>query len=311
MTIHTVTVNPALDVSAEAPTVVPGEKIRCTTSRVDPGGGGVNVSRVAHRLGADTVALLTSGGATGDEVQALLAAEGVSMAVVPIGERTRQSMTVHAVDTSDEYRFVLPGPRLTETERDSLQAELHRRLRPGDVVVLSGSLPPDTPTDFYATLAREATASGARVAVDTSGEALRAALAEGVWLVKPSRRELEELVAEPITGTLDAVSAATTLVSSGRAEIVAVSLGSDGAVVVSAEGAWHASAPRVQARSTVGAGDSFLAGLLVALDKGEPMDAALATAVAAGAATAMTEGTALCDSEVIQKLASRVKVVSL
>lgn len=311
MTIHTVTVNPALDVSAEAPRVVAGEKIRCERPRSDPGGGGVNVSRVITRMGGDTLAHLTHGGAIGEELLRLLHEEHVPTRPVAIANQTRQSMTVRALDTGEEYRFVLPGPAITPAELHSLQDAVVSSAQPGDVVVLSGSLAPGVPDSFYAEFAAALADREIRVAVDSSGLALERALRQGVWLVKPSRRELCEQIGRDVSTPTEVAQAARELVRSQASDIVAVSLGEHGAVCVSAEGAWHASAPRVVAKSAVGAGDSFLALLLISLDTGQPLERALSQAIAAGAATAMTEGTALCQPEVIERLSKQVEVTSL
>jgi 6-phosphofructokinase 2 len=190
----TVTVNPALDLSTTTGRVVSEHKLRCGPGRLDPGGGGVNVARVVHRLGGQALAVYTAGGASGEAYRRLIEAEHVPTLVVPIRESTRQNLTVDETTTGRQFRFVLEGPRLGEAEWRACLALVAASIPVGGYVVASGSLPPGVPEDFYARVARLARARGARCVVDASGPALREALAEGVFLVKPSRRELGEHV---------------------------------------------------------------------------------------------------------------------
>lgn len=307
----TVTLNPALDLSTAVAHVVDAHKLRCEAPVVHPGGGGVNVARVLHRLGADVLALCTAGGPTGERLSRLLAGEGVAGLYLPIGGDTRESFSVRETSTGREYRFVLPGPTLTGLEWQNCLDRL--RALPGHVryLVASGSLPPGVPTDFYARLARLARDVGARLVLDTSGPALAEALAEGVWLVKPSLRELSELSGEALTSPQARLAAARSLVASGGAQWVALSLGPEGAQLVSARHALYAAALEVPVRSTIGAGDSFLAGLLSALDRHEDNGAlALARGMAAAAAALSSPGTALCQSAAVDRLVAQVQVKS-
>lgn len=284
--VVTLTVNPALDVSTSTERVEPEHKLRCGPSRTDAGGGGVNVSRVIHRLGGQSIAIYAVGGPTGQAYRQLLEADELS--------------------TGRQFRFVLQGPHLTTDEWIECLAATQRAMTPGGYVVASGSLSPGMPDDFYARIARAATAIGARCIVDASGPALAAALREGVHLVKPSGRELGELVGRALPDLESRVEAAREIVARGASEIVALTLGGDGAVLVTAEGVTRLEVPPVEVHSTVGAGDSFLAALVLRLAQGRDLDAAFRAGVAAGTATAMTEATELCHRDDVERLEAQL-----
>ena len=301
--IVTLTMNPALDVSSSTEEVVPEHKLRCGPTRFDPGGGGVNVSRAIRNLGGHSIAIYPLGGPTGQAYRGYLEAEGIIGRVITVEGHTRESFTIDEVSTGEQFRFVLQGPTLREPEWRACLVVVGDLLPVGGFLVASGSLPPGVPDDFYAQLARIAADHDVRLVVDASGAALEAALADGVFLIKPSLRELGELVGAD--GPLDAqqqVQAARAIVADGRAEIVALSLGGAGAVLVTADEVLRLPTPLVQVRSTVGAGDAFLAGLVLRLAQGRTVAEAFRTAVAAGSATAMVPGTELCRAEDVARL---------
>lgn len=299
--ILTVTLNPALDISASTQQVVTEHKLRCTGSRLDPGGGGVNVSRVIHRLGGRSLALYTAGGPIGEAYRRLVDAERVPSVVVPIAGQTRQSLSVEERATGAQYRFVLEGPALSGEEWGACLDLIGQTVAPGGFLVASGSLPPGVPEDFYARAVRLAREAGAETIVDASGPALREALAEGVFAVAPSGRELEQLAGVPLPTVDDRVEAAAALVADGSARYVALTLGADGAVLVSAEGALRLGAPVVDVVSAVGAGDSFVAAFVLRLAQSRPVQAAFRAAVAAGTAAVVTPATALCDRADVER----------
>ncbi|KAA9393751.1 1-phosphofructokinase family hexose kinase [Kocuria coralli] len=301
--ILTVTPNPALDVSTSVDRVVAEHKMRCGSTRLDPGGGGVNVSRVVRNLGGRSLAVYTAGGPTGAAYRELLEREGVAGRVVRIGESTRESFTVDETGSREQFRFVLQGPSLTEPEWRDMLAAIAEDMPDHGFVVPSGSLPPGVPVDFYARIARLAREHDTRCVVDTSGESLRAALDEGVYLIKPSKRELGELTGASLDDDAALVDAATELVDAGRCEVVALTLGGAGAIVVTAEQTLRLPTPRVEVRSTVGAGDSFLGGFLLSLARGGELREAFRTGVAAGSATAALPATELCGARAVAELA--------
>jgi 6-phosphofructokinase 2 len=304
--IVTLTFNPAVDLSVEVDRVTPDEKLRCTSPRRDPGGGGINVARVIRRLGADAVAVFAAGGETGQRLEALLRGEALDTRAVGIAGETREDFTAVERAGGRQYRFVMPGPRLTAADRRRLVGEA-LALRPA-VIIASGSLPPGAPAESYARLARAARRAGARLALDAAGAPLSLGLAAGVWLVKPNRAELEALVGAPLPLAADRLAAGRDLVGGGAARIVAISLGAEGALVVTQDGAWMAAPPPLRPISSQGAGDSFLAGLVWALESGRPTPEALRWAMAAAGAALLVPGCALGRPADIRRLAPQVAV---
>lgn len=306
----TFTPNPALDLSTAVDRLVGSHKLRCAAPEVHPGGGGINVARVLHRLGSEVLALYPAGGATGERLHALLAAEGVPDRPLPIAGETRESLTVLARDSGQEYRFVLPGPRLSDAEWQAALTHLQTLPSAPAWLISSGSLPPGVTDDGHAQVARLAQHIGARMVVDSSGAALSAALAQGVWLVKPSLRELSDLAGTPLSTRAEQKQAARDLIGRGHAQVVALSLGAEGALLVTADQCLQADALPVPVAGSVGAGDSFLAGLIWALDRQAHPAQALATAMAAGAAAVMRTGTLLCQSVDVERMQQEVHVRS-
>lgn len=303
----TLTLNPALDLATTTDHVAPTHKLRCGPVQRFAGGGGINVARVLHRLGADVYAWALAGGAAGTQVRQLLAAEGVPTLLQPISGDTRENFSVVETTTSQEFRFVLPGPTLQPAEWQACLDALATHTPPPRWLIASGSLPPGTPDDFYAQLARVASGRGVRVAVDTSGPPLAAALQAGVALVKPSLRELRDVMQKPLEHAADWCTAAQSLVRSGAAATVALSVGEQGAVLATREGVWQAPALNVPATTgTTGAGDCFLAALVWALDRGDAPAEALRWGVAAGAAALLHPGTTLAQADDMQRLVHSV-----
>jgi 6-phosphofructokinase 2 len=297
--IATVTLNPALDLSSVADVVQPVHKIRTVGDNVDPGGGGINVARVVHALGGDTLALIAAGGVTGRYVEDLLDEARVPRRSVKIAGRTRVSLTVLERSTGLEYRFVPLGPVLAPVEWERVLATLDEVA--SRWLVLSGSLPQGAPEDAYAQIARRAAARGQLVAVDTSGPALEAAVAAGVALVKPSLRELEVLAGRPLAEPSEQEHETMAIVRSGRARLVALTLGAEGALLASAEGVVRLPAPVEPVHTAVGAGDAFLGALILALAGGAPGREALAWGIAAGAAAVAQMGTARLDRPGVER----------
>jgi 6-phosphofructokinase 2 len=300
--IITLTMNPALDVSTSTERVVSEHKMRCGVSRLDPGGGGVNVSRVIHRLGGHSFAVYAVGGPTGEAYRRLIEAEGVPTRAVPIAGSTRENFTIDETATDKQFRFVLQGPTLDESEWGACLAALERGMQPGGFVVASGSLPPGVPDDFYARVVKLAKERGARCIVDSSGPALTETLRHGVFMIKPSRRELSELVGSALGTEQSQLDAAVELIERGAAEFVALTLGADGAILASKDGVVRLPAPTIVVDSTVGAGDSFLGGFVLRLAQGRSPEQAFVTAVAAGSATAMLPATQLCTPHDVARL---------
>ncbi len=302
------TMNPAVDLSTDTERVLPTHKLRCGETLHDAGGGGINVARVLLRLGGSAHALCPAGGPSGEWLKSRVADEHLPASFVPIAQETRMSLTVHELSSGAEYRFVMPGPTLAEPE---WQACLHRLSdsQPFPAwVVASGSLPPGVPADFYARVARLCRERGARLVLDAAGPALAAALAEGVYLVKPNLRELGELLGQTLDEPVAWEAAARGLVDKGAAEVVALSLGHQGALLATRGGAWRADPLPVQVVSAVGAGDSFVGGMVASLQRGETLLDAFGWAMAAASATLLTAGTALCRTQDVDRLRAKVVI---
>lgn len=305
--IITLTMNPALDLSTATDRVVGEHKLRCGPTRLDPGGGGVNVARVIHRLGGQTVAIYAVGGPTGDAYRQLLESEGVPTRPVRIAGSTRQSFTVDELSTGKQFRFVLEGPEVSEPEWRACLAALEQAIPHGGYVVASGSLPPGVPVDFYARVARLCRDRGAHCIVDAAGPALAQALTEGVFMIKPSRRELGELVGGSLASEDSLVDAGLGIIARGSAQYVALTLGDRGAILASGAGVLRQRTPVVEVQSTVGAGDSFLGAFVLRLGQGREVESAFRSAVAAGTATAMTPATELCVREDVERLEAELQ----
>ncbi|WP_427914970.1 1-phosphofructokinase family hexose kinase [Ramlibacter sp. MMS24-I3-19] len=309
--VLTITLGPSVDTWTTTPRLVPEAKLRCTPPLHQPGGGGINVARVLHRLGTDVLALHVASGPTGTALAALLDHEQLPVLAVAGAGDTRRAWAVAETDTGREYRFVPPAPALPPSAIEAITAHVATVQPAPRYVVLSGSLPTDCETDFHARLAHSARSRGCIVALDGSGPALAAALESGVDVVKPSLHEMRELTGAQLDTLQERVAACRSLVASGRAGMVALTLGSQGAVLVTNEVALHAPALQVRAAGTVGAGDSFLAGLVHEMANGRGMHEALRTATAAGAATVLHNGTSLCDAGDVERLRPQVQVQSL
>lgn len=302
------TMNPCVDLATETDQVVPTHKLRCGETLHDAGGGGVNVARVLTRLGGHCTALCPAGGSTGQWLQKRMADEGLRSVFLPIAGETRVSFTVHEQRSGAEFRFVMPGPLLSEAEWQACLRWLEAADHFPDLLVASGSLPPGVPPGFDAHLARVCRERGARLVLDTSGPALAAALAEGVYLFKPNLRELAELTGRSLDTPEQWQAAARELVTQGRAEVVALTLGHLGAVLATREGVWAAPALDIPVASAVGAGDSFVAGMVWGLQQQWALPEAFAWGIAAGSAALLTAGTGLAHRPDVVRLRQQVRV---
>jgi 6-phosphofructokinase 2 len=309
--ILTITMNPALDVSTSTDKIMAAHKLRCAPETLHPGGGGINVARVLHRLRGDCMALYPAGGFKGQILRQLLDEEDVPNHCVPVEGETRESFSVLEASSGQEFRFVLPGPHLTPLEWQACLDYVSEFEAPCRYIVASGSLPPGVPVDFYARLAALARARGSLLVLDTSGPALAAALATGVFMVKPSLRELRELSGQPLDTEQQWLGVAQQLVTNGQAQIVALSLGADGALLVTARQTLRARSLPVQVVSSIGAGDSFVAGLLWALNLQKDLEQAFRYGMAAGAAALLSAGTALCQVADVERLHNEVTITSV
>lgn len=285
--------NPALDVTTSADRVAPTDKIRCRGLRYDAGGGGINVARIARVLGGSVSAVLLAGGHTGDLVTKLVGEADVPYRRVDITESTRESFTIDEECSGRQYRFVLPGPRLSFVEQARCLDELRDTARSAELVVASGSLPPGVPADFSQRVADMCRELGVLLVLDTSGGGLRH-ITSGVFLLKPSIRELRDHFGRKLVSEADQLAAAYELIDSGGSQTVVVSLGSKGALLATAHGSQRFSPVPVRVISGVGAGDAMTAAITVGVTRGWSLSKSVRYGISTGTAMLMTPGTAPC-----------------
>lgn len=295
--VLTITLNPSVDKSSSVGSIIPEKKLRCNSPKYEAGGGGVNVSRALKRLGISSDAFFTSGGRTGRLLEELLQAEQLNIFPFHIAAETRENFIVLDTSNNKQYRFGFPGERLKKEEQNEILNSVKGMNPFPDFVVISGSLPEETDPNFMKQLVNACKSKGSKVVIDTSGEALKTAVEEGVLLLKPNIGELAILVGKDKLEEADVDQAAQLIISQGKAEIVVVSLGSQGAILFSATEKIQIAAPHVEVKSTVGAGDSMVAGMISVLVKGGDYREVLSMGIACGSATTMTEGTGLFTRE--------------
>ena len=307
--IATLTLNPALDIACDAGAVVPLHKVRTANTTLDAGGGGINVARVVTELGGTACAVFLAGGPIGAQVTALAAAQIGTVRPIRIAGTTRISMTVHDLSKSQEYRFVADGPEISPDEFAACRSAFGGE--PAPWLIASSRLPPGLPIDSYAILARDAAARGQFFVLDTSGPPLKAALGSGLALIKPSLGEFEALTGRVLPDAASQNDAALAMVRSGAAARIAVSLGGDGALLATSAGVWRSAALPVKAVGAVGAGDSFVAALVLALSRGASPPEALAWGMAAGAAAVSATGTAHPKRALVESLLAEARSLVL
>jgi 6-phosphofructokinase 2 len=291
--ILTLSLNPTIDVSSEADLVRPTHKTRTENEVFEPGGGGINVARVVCELGAETLAVCLAGGASGILLDELLASVGLPRRIIPVAGNTRIALMVYERSTGLEYRFIPSGPTVSAAELDACLAAI--AAEPFDCLVASGSLPAGCAPDMLARVGAIAAARGVPFVLDSSGPGLAGTLGHvPVRLVKPSLNEFRAYVGHPVETHREVGRAALGVVEDGKADVIAVTLGMDGALIASAHGVFLVRAPRVETRSAVGAGDSFVGGMAVALLEGRSVEEAALLGTAAGAAAALNPGTGVC-----------------
>jgi len=304
--IVTITLNPSIDKSTRVKAIMPEKKLRCEPPKFEPGGGGVNVSRAIKKLGGHSSAIYFAGGYSGEFFRSLLDLENISSIVVPIQEYTRENMIVVDESNNFQYRFGMPGPHVSEHEIERF-FDLFNEIEGAEYVIASGSLPMGIKDSFFGRLAHLCHNKHAKLIVDTSGEPLRKAINEGVYMIKPNLGELSMLNGVDGLNDNDIVDAARNIIKRNGAEVIVVSMGPAGAVLVTANEVINSIAPTVHKKSTVGAGDTMLAGIVLALSQGLNWKEILHYGIAAGTATTMNEGTELCKKDDVERLFAYLK----
>ncbi|HOQ98360.1 MAG TPA: hexose kinase [Anaerolineae bacterium] len=305
--IITLTPNPAVDQTMWIDRLHLGLRNRYWKSDLDPAGKGVNVSRMAHRLGWPTMAFGFLGGEMGTLVERALEAEGVPHHFVRVPGQTRINVMIIDEASGEETNLHGPGPLAPRERQATLMRMIQPWLRAARVLVLAGSLPPGMPQDAYAALIRQARAAGVRTILNTAGEPLRLGVQAAPDVVKANVDEIEELLGRPLPDVAAAVRGAQELMAQGVGAVF-MAVGPQGTLAVQGGRAWWALPPEVPQRSRVGAGDSLVAGLAVALARGDDIVAGLRLGAAAGAATVLTPGTSLGSAEQVTALMPQVQV---
>jgi 6-phosphofructokinase 2 len=301
--------NPSIDLASKTEQIeIEGRKTRCFEPREYPGGGGINVARGVTAEGGEALAIYPSGRQDGERLRALLQHYGVASKVVPIEGAIRRNLSINEEGSGRHLHLVFPGPSLSEPEWRAC-ADAVAEVQPAPrYVVLSGSLPPDVPANFYADVAARCSKKGSHVIVDTSGEALQSVLGAQVFLLKINRREFAQLFGIPARSTAHCIRKMAQLVADGVATAVVVTVGAEGALLVSADRRVQVRPPPTEGRSPVGAGDSLVAALVQQLATGSGLVGALKQGVAAAAAAVKTGGTELYRPQEVRRIRSAVRV---
>lgn len=300
--IVTITMNPAIDKSSMVEKLIPEKKLRCTELMIEAGGGGINVSKAIKKLGGESVAVFSAGGNNGEQLKRIMEKEKISYKSIPVCAETRECFTITEHTTNAQYRFVTPGATLSEEEVENCFDFIYSLQPSPDIIVASGSLPSGAPNNFFARLAVIAKQTGAKFIVDTSGIPLQLAALEGVYLLKPNLSELSSLVGKEYLQLNEVDEAAKQVIEKGHCEIVVVSMGPAGAMLVTKDIHEKIPAPTVKKLSTVGAGDSMVAGMAWMLEQGKSLSEMVRFGVACGTAATMNAGTQLFKKEDVLKL---------
>ncbi len=307
--ILSLTMNPSLDIATTVARVTDTIKLRCSLEESHPGGGGINVSRIIHNMCGDSIAIFPCGGYTGDRLLELLNREDLTTHSFPIDTNTRQSFSIHEISTGKDFRFLLPGNPLSQEIADAcLQYIGHLKNKPR-FIAASGSLPPGISENFYAKVGKLTRSLGAKFVLDTSGPALACAIqAGGVYLIKPSLEELEELTGESLPNEALQLKAARSLIQSGKVEIIVVSLGAKGALLITADLALRASGLPITPVSSVGAGDSIVGAMIWAIYQGLSLEQALRYGIAAATSTILNTHGEMGQLSQIESLLDQIEI---
>lgn len=300
--IVTITLNPALDCSSTTPRIIADGKLRCTKPVFEPGGGGINVSRVIHRLGGDSVAIYPAGGSTGDTLTQLLIAEGINTSPLPSEQWTRQNLNVVTTQDNAQYRFIMPGATLSDAEQATLISMLDEHSET-EYCVISGSIADEMGDQLLTKIIQSCQRHNIKIIFDGSGNALEKAVKSGgLYLIKPNANELATLTGAEYLQPEELEAKARQIINLGQAHVVIVSLGPQGALLVTKDICEQIIPPRVKKNSTVGAGDSMVGATITALSEGLNLREATRRGVAAGTAATMNHGSELCKEEDVQSI---------
>jgi 6-phosphofructokinase 2 len=299
--IVTLTLNPAIDKSTEIAHLVPEKKLRCADVLIHAGGGGINVSKALDELGGKSIAVFPYGGVNGQLLLSLVQKESVTAKAIEVKGETRENFVVTELSSNKQYRFVMPGASLSEDELQTIKSTIESR---SDIsfLVCSGSLPKGVAGTYLGEIAHIARRKNIKFVIDTSGAPLKAAMEKGVYLVKPNLTELCSLVGKDYLQPAEIDEAAKEVIRSGRCEVLVVSMGPTGAMLVTENEVRKFKAPVVKKQTTVGAGDSMVAGVVYSLEQGKSLEEAIQFGIACGTAATINKGTQLFSREDVDKL---------
>jgi len=299
--ILTITLNPSVDRAIYLETLKLHDTNRVVKTSTDAGGKGINLSRVADELGASTMATGLIGGGPGAFVKSVLDRERVPYDFVEIEGETRINFSVEDESETPPTTFNERGPQILPSEWDALLAKCKAYASRTGWACMGGSIPPGLEKDAYRTLGRVFKAAGSSVMLDADGEAMKLGLEARPDLVKPNDKEAARLLGRPVESDQDAIAAAKEIQAMGVPTVL-LSRGAKGAILANGDGVWVGTSPRVDAHSTIGSGDSLLGAYLWAIRHGFPPESALQWGMAAGAATATTDGSEIARQAVIERL---------
>ncbi len=308
--IYTVTLNPALDKTVVIPEFGAGRVNRVSSVRTDPGGKGVNESKCLGALGVESVAAMILAGSMGRELERMLKDSGIKPLVHWVEGQTRTNLKIIDPEKKENTDINEPGPVVTQEALNILRDMIRERLQPGDLVILSGSLPAGTAPQLYRDWILYFKELGAMVLMDADGEALRWGLQAAPYMIKPNNDELARLKGVEKLSLEEMICQGRQLLDSGIEDVV-ISLGADGALFLSREGVFRADSLPVPVKSTVGAGDSMVAAMACGRVRQLPRQEQIALAVAMGAASVMQDGSQAPDSQTVHHLARQVVIERL
>ncbi len=294
--IVTITFNPSIDKSARVPQLMAEKKLSCSEPRFEPGGGGINVARAIRKLGGEATAIYPAGGYTGEFFNELLAKEKIPAIIIEVQNPLRENVIMLEESSNNQFRFGFPGAKLLKHEWKQCLDAIDK-INGAEFLVASGSLPEGVPDDIFAKLASISKKKNLKLVVDTSKAALRHAANEGVFMMKPNLNELSSLLGKKELSTEEVAAVAKEIIEKGYCEVLLVSLGEKGAMLYTKDDQLRVSAPKVEKKSTVGAGDSMVAGFVLSLTQGKNFEDALRYSVACGTAATMQPGTELCNKK--------------
>lgn len=305
--IITLTMNPVIDKDTSVAGVVPNKKLRCASPTYYPGGGGINVSRALKKLDGESLCIYVAGGSTGSHLKQLISDEKIEQKPIEIEGWTRENLSVTDTNTNLQYRFGVPGPKVKKEEWEKVLQLLEEKLQKGDYLVASGKLPPGVPMDFYVRVSKITDKKGAKLVLDTSGEALIISMKANIYLMKPNLGELSSIMNSVSICAMELEALAKIFLKENNCEVLVVSLGAKGALWATKAGSEYIPAPTVHQQSTIGAGDSMVAGMVLGLLQGKSTSEMVKYGVACGTAATLHPGTQLCTKEDADRLYQWIK----